>query len=342
MTIDLSSIHRILLIKLRGIGDVLLSTVVIRNLACEFPEARLEFLTEPPAADVLRGNDDLDEVLLFDRHTISSTGLIRMVRARKYDLVIDLFGNPRTALVTRLSRARYRVGYRFRGRRYAYNIVTEPRGGEVHNTQFNLDAIERIGVAIQDRNLYFPVPAGDLEFADRFMASSELSGKRVAAISASGGWYTKRWGKERFAELADRLIGQHQCAVLLLWGPGEDQEAANIQAVMREPAHLAPPTTLKQLGALLSRCSFMVSNDSGPMHIATAVGTPVLGIYGPTNPMLQGPYGKHHQVIRNEDVSCLGCNLTECPIGHPCMLELRVDRVEEAAVRLMAEIDRRT
>lgn len=340
MTIDRSSIRKILLIKLRGIGDVLLSTVVIRNLALEFPGARLEFLTEPPAADVLRGNSDLDEVLLFDRRTVSAVGLIRMVRGRRYDLVIDLFGNPRTALVTRLSGARYRVGYRFRGRTYAYNIVTEPRGGEVHNTQFNLDAIERIAVAIQDRNLYFPILTEDHQFADQFMATAGWIGKRVVAISSSGGWYTKRWGKERFAELADRLIRTHRCAVLLPWGPGEEQDAAEIRAGMHETAQLAPKTTLKQLGALLSRCSFMVSNDSGPMHIATAVGTPVVGIYGPTNPTLQGPYGEHHQVVRNEDVLCLGCNLIVCPIGHPCMLELTVDRVEGAVVKLMAEIDR--
>jgi ADP-heptose:LPS heptosyltransferase len=96
---------------------------------------------------------------------------------------------------------------------------------------------------------------------------------------------------------------------------------------MTHDAFVPPATTLPQLGALLKRCTVMITNDSGPLHIGAALGVPVLGIYGPTNPLLQGPYGDRHLMVRNEGLSCLGCNYTECPIGHPCMLELSVATV---------------
>jgi ADP-heptose:LPS heptosyltransferase len=129
--IDRSLVQRILLIKLRGIGDVLLSTVVAGNLRRAFPEARIDFLTKPSAVDVVQGNPHIDRIVVYDRAMMSGAALIQRVRSDAYDLVIDLFGNPRTALVTRLSRARYRVGYRCRGRTFAYNIVVEPRGASL-------------------------------------------------------------------------------------------------------------------------------------------------------------------------------------------------------------------
>jgi ADP-heptose:LPS heptosyltransferase len=335
MNVDPRFATRILIIKLRGIGDVLLSTAVTANLRRAFPDSRIDFLTEPPSVEVLNGNAFLDEIVVFDRRRMSGPGLIRMVRSRRYSMVIDLFGNPRTALVTRCSGARYRVGYRFRFRSYAYNILVTPRGAEVHNVQFNLDALDSIGVAIQNRNLYFPVASADEQFADRFFREAGLEGKTVAAMNASGGWYTKRWSIDRFSALADRLFERHGVSVVVIWGPGEEEQARKILEEMKHPGFLIPPTTLKQLGAVLNRCAIMVSNDSGPLHIAAAVGTPVLGIYGPTNPALQGPYGAGHMVVSNEKVPCLGCNLTECPIGHPCMVDLSVETVLEKAEAML-------
>jgi ADP-heptose:LPS heptosyltransferase len=96
---------------------------------------------------------------------------------------------------------------------------------------------------------------------------------------------------------------------------------------MKQEAIIPPATNLPQLGAMLARCALMITNDSGPMHIGAAVGVPVLGIYGPTNPALQGPHGDRHAVVRNETLDCLGCNFTQCPIGHPCMRELDVKDV---------------
>lgn len=335
MRIDPSQIRKLLVIKLRALGDIVLSTIVTKNLRLAFPNARIEYLVEAPFADAVRGNPFVDSVVIHDRERMSGVELIRTVRRASYDLVIDLFGNPRTALLTRLSGAPHRTGFRFRNRAYAYNILAEPRGADVHNTQFNLDALEALGVDIQDRNIYFPVGAEDDAYIDGWIRNQGLENKLLAAVNPGGGWYTKRWGIDRLASLADRIAERYKAQIVILWGPAEQGTAQEVQAQMHYAPAIPPPTTLKQLGALLKRCRFLVSNDSGPMHIAAAVGIPVLGIYGPTNPHLQGPFGRGHVVVRNEGLDCLGCNLVKCPIGHPCMLELEVETVLDAVDQLI-------
>ena len=337
MQIDRSVVERILIIKLRAIGDVLLATVVIKNLRLAFPDAEIDFLTESPSHDVIAGNPYLTTTLVYDKVKMSGPELIRLVRGRSYDLVIDLFGNPRTALVTRASGARYRVGFDFRWRRHAYNIIAHPRGSQVHNTQFNLDALAAIGVEIQDRNLYFPLASEDLAHADEWLARAELSERFLVGVNPGGGWYTKRWGLDKYAELCDRVGDAYGAAIVLTWGPGQREDVEAIQSKMHHTPFIPPATTLRELGAILKRCSIVISNDSGPMHIAAAVGTPVLGIYGPTNPVLQGPYGAQHLTISKAELDCLGCNLTKCPIGHACMLGLSVDTVMDGVGRLLAK-----
>lgn len=330
-------VRRILVIKLRAIGDVVLSTIVTKNLRLAYPLAKIHYLTESPSVEVLKGNPFVDDVLVYDRKSMSGLGLIRAVRRGRYDVVIDLFGNPRTALLTRLSGAGQRLGFRFRGRTYAYNIVVEPRGNRVHNTEFNLDALGALGVAIQDRSIYFSFDEGDAHYVDSFMPPEFAHGSFVVCINSGGGWYTKRWGLDRFAALADRLVEEYKARIVLPWGPGQLPEAEEIRRTMTREAFIPPATTLRQLGALLKRCSIVVTNDSGPMHIAAAAGTPVLGIFGPTDPLLQGPYGDNHVVVRNEGLDCLGCNLTSCPIGHPCMLGLSVETVMQGVRQLLAK-----
>ncbi|MBI3194437.1 MAG: glycosyltransferase family 9 protein [Ignavibacteriae bacterium] len=338
MNIDRSRIRKILIIKLRAIGDVVLSTIVLHNLRFAFPDAQIDFLTEKPSRDIVEGNPDINNVLVFDGKSQNGFGLIWNVRKRNYDLVIDLFGNPRSALVTYFSGAMYRVGYRFGWREKCYNIIVEPRGGEVHNTEFNLDAVRSLGLQIVDCGLRITVNEESNTFAERFFHDQGLNDSFVVAINAAGGWYTKRWSIPKYAELADILGEQHQTKILLLWGPGERDDAERLATLMTNKAVLIPQTTLKQLAAILKRCSIMITNDSGPMHIAAAVGTPTVAIFGPTNPMLQGPFGNQSEIVRNERLGCLGCNFTKCPIGNPCMEELSVEEVFQACQHLITKI----
>jgi len=333
----LPSARRILVIKLRAIGDVLLSTVVLDNLRRAFPAAGIHFLTEPAAAGLLSHEPSVDRVLVFDRQQMNGIDLIRTVRRAGYDLVLDLFGNPRTALVTWLSGAKERVGFRFRGRAYAYNHCVLPRGDRVHNTQFNLDALESIGIPIVTRVPSLGISASERTWARELLAPVASDGWPIVAINAGGGWYTKRWGVERYAELADILADQHHGHIVVLWGPGEREQAERLTSLMRSKAIIPPATSLLELAGLLERCDLLVTNDSGPMHIAAAMGTRVLAVFGPTNPDLQGPCGDGHRIVRQEELLCLGCNLTRCPIGHPCMNDLSVERVYAVAREMLME-----
>lgn len=324
-----AGVRRILVVKLRAIGDVLLSTVVTRNLREAYPEARIDFVTEPPSRGILDGNPYIDRIIIFRPGRENPLAFFWKLYRARYDLVFDLFCNPRSAQMTFATRAPVRVGYPFRGRAYAYNVRAVTRADRVHNAEFNLDAIRAAGIPTPFRVPVFAIPAEAQQWADSFLGERNPANPLIA-LNPSGTWETKRWGLDHFARLADLLHERHRADILLVWGPGEQSDALAIRSRMISPAIVPPATTLKELGALLRRCDFMISNDSGPMHIAAAVGTSVLGIFGPTNPRLQGPLNEKSAWVRNEGLDCLSCNLTACPIGNVCMTRLEVDTVLKA------------
>ncbi|MDZ7386405.1 MAG: glycosyltransferase family 9 protein [candidate division KSB1 bacterium] len=329
--------RRVLLIKLRAIGDVVLATPALAEARKAFPTAQIDFLTEPPSRQVLEGNPHVDHVLLHDRRApfLERVRLLAHIRRHHYDLVVDLFGNPRSALITFLSRSPVRVGFDFRGRRAAYTVRVPPRGHLVHEVEFNLDALRALGVYPERPRLEFPVPESAREYIAGFLQRNGLGNRVLVGLNNSGGWPAKRWLPERAAELARWLVGTMGVSVVVLWGPGEEAAAREVVAQAGPGVFLAPPTDLKQLGALLGRIRLLVTTDSAPMHIAAAVGTKVVALFGPTNPALQGPFGPGHVVVRNESVACLGCNRTTCSDGR-CMSELSVEKVAAACEQALA------
>lgn len=330
-------LHKILVIKLRAIGDVILATPVLENLQQAFPSAQIDFLTEKPCASIVEGHPAVHEVLVLDRkQKRASRALVQQVRQRRYDVVFDLFGNPRSAVLTWLSGAPMRVGFLFRGRKYAYTLKVEPRGDRVHEVEFNLDALRALQIPIVSRQLHVAVDVESASFAAKFWREHNLEDRLVIGLNASGGWYTKRWPLENFAHLGDRLHRELNAVVLLLWGPGELEDMKTIAQNMQAPYLLAPSTNLKQLAALLSRLTLLVSNDSGPLHLAAAMDTRVVGIYGPTRPELQGPWGDGHETVVKTGLRCLGCNGVTCKIvTHDCMQQLGVEVVWQAVRRTL-------
>ncbi|KAA0227352.1 lipopolysaccharide heptosyltransferase II [candidate division KSB1 bacterium] len=336
--------QKILVIKLRAIGDVILATPVLDNLAAAFPHAAIDFLTEPASAPIVQHHPALHDVIVLDRRgwaqlphfarLRASFAFMQKLRDKKYDMVFDLFGNPRSALLTYFSHAPVRVGYKFRVRRLAYNHLVVPRGDRVHEVEFNLDALRALDIPIRTQNLRVEI-AGDAqtEVAKWWREQKLEEAKPVIGLNASGGWYTKRWPLASFAQLGDRLARDCGATIILLWGSWDEQRDANeIARQMQAPARLAPPTDLAQAGALLARLHLLVSNDSGPMHLAAAMKTRVVGVYGPTRPGLQGPWGEGHQVVFKAGLHCLGCNGVTCKIKtHDCMQQLEVEEVLQAA-----------
>ena len=329
MNLDKSKIKKILVIKFGGIGDILLATPVLPNLKDYFPEAEIYFLTLRHSRDILIDNPYLTRAFTYDPSEDKSLCLIKNIRNQKYDLVIDLFGNPRTALITFLSGAKYRFGFKFRGRDYAYNIKVMGRGGIVHNVEFNLDALRALDIPIVSKKLHLPMNIVHDEFAEEFIKTYNVDSKKIIGISKTGGWESKRYKVSDYIELINKLNELYEVNFILIWGNKKEKENCEYikSKIVKENAFVIPDSPIRYLGAIIKKCDLVIGNDSGPLHIAVAVGVPTLGIYGPTNPNLQGPYGDTNLSVVNEKLNCLYCNLLDCPIGNICMTELSKDKI---------------
>lgn len=334
---------RILIIKLRAIGDVVMATPVIEILRRRFPDRHIAFLTEEASADIVSNNPFLDECITLPRRSWQALPwwkswparfrFYRDLRRRQFDLVIDLFGNPRSALLTLLSGAPHRLGYAFRGRKYCYTRAVPPRGGQIHEVEFHFDALRAIDVPVLPVMPRIDVPPDLIQKARQWLAENGITDRqKLIGLNPGGGWAIKRWPPDRFAALADALVEAYDARILLLWGPGEQPIIDAVVRHMKRKALVLPPASLIELAAYIQHCSLLISNDSGPMHIAAGLGVPTIGIFGPTNPLLQGPYGPGHRIVREETVPCLGCNRVTCDIGNVCMTHLEPETVL-AAVR---------
>lgn len=328
LPINKEKVNKILIIKLRGIGDVILSTVVFDNLRKDFPNSQIDFLTEKPSKNALQDLKMIDNILIFDRKsTWNRFKQIFEIRRKKYNLVLDFFSNPSTALITFFSGALYRAGFPYEGRKYAYNIFGPKERDQFHAAQLHIEFLKRIGLSSDSLELYFGLSDSDKTFSYNYLSSNTSNDKLVVGISPSGGWDSKKCDPVKFAEIADNIAEKYDAQILLLWGPDDKEDALQIHKMMKHKSILAPDTDIKKMAALLSGCDFVAANDSGPMHICTAVGTPVLSLHGPTNPYLQGPFGDKHEWIRLDELECIECNLLKCPKKHECFLDLPVERV---------------
>lgn len=333
MNVLRDSVRKILIIKLGGLGDVFLSTIVIDSVKAHFPSARLEYFVEAAGKEAIIRDTRVDAVFVLDKATMTPASVIRHVRRQRYDMVIDLFGNPRSAIIAFLSGARYRVGLDYGWRKRLYSIVGTAMREKLHGAEVNLQALKAIGVPIIKASLSYPLADGDVAHADEVWRANNLAGRFVLGILPAGSWPSKRCEPEKFAEIANALAARYAARVLIVWGPGDEGDAKEIHRLCGDGAILAPKASLSQNLALLSRCTAIVANDSGPMHIASAFAVPILCLYGPTYP--EGPYGSIHGWVRNEKLDCLVCNHLHCPIQHQCMRELPVEDVVRAFEKMM-------
>ncbi len=327
MLLRKSQIKKILLIKFRGIGDVILSTVVLKNIKSQYPDAVIDFLTERPSAQLLKEIPLINEVLIYNftnRFEIASK--IFEIRRRKYDLVIDLYSNPKSAQLTFGSGAKFRAGFPYRGRKYAYNLYGPVERGKHHAGELHLLFLEKIGIKVKHRDQYLMVSDEAKERAAKYF-DTQQENQKFCALVPGGGWESKRCDPVKFAEIGEKIHERYGLTSLILWGKGDFDEAEKIKELMGEKAVLSPETSFMEMGAMSLGCLFAVANDSGPMHFISALGVPTLALHGPTDPALQGPYGDKHETIRLDELECICCNLLKCNRKHECFLELPVERV---------------
>jgi lipopolysaccharide heptosyltransferase II len=353
-----ADIRRILVVRVDLLGDVVLSLPAVRALRRAYPDAEIDMLVLKSTAGILKGDPDIDHVLAYDPHVwrqpetylhpsnwAEALGVLRAMRSAHYDLAISISGDM-GSILTRLSGARRRVGYA----REAYPFfLTDPVPGgryrlRQHETEYVL-ALARAAGAVTSPDDARPVLAVDVDTVRH--VTSILQEARKAArrlgpvVTLHGGarnGQAKRWPTSHFARLAERLVDELDALVVLTGAPSEAPLAAAIEAECRYPLlNLLGRTSLPELVALLAVSDLVISGDSGPMHIAVAVQTPVIALHGPTDPALSGPNSPDAIVLRR-DLWCSPCYdasaTAECPFDNPvCMKGLGPDLVFRAARR---------
>lgn len=328
-------IKKILCIKPRGIGDILLSTIVLENLKAIFPRSEMHYLTEVFAKRAVENNSFVSKILTFKKKDFVLS-VIKKVRKEKYDLVFDFWSNPKTAQVTFFSGAKYRVGYEKRGRKYAYNFLGKNGTMGEHAAEDNLVLLKAFDIPIISKNIIYQTTKVEKQFAEKFLSESSIPNDvLLIGIVPSGGWESKRCDPEKWIEICEAIQKKYKVQFLILWGPGDENDSKKISEGLSPTPLMAPKSTFGELSALMEKCDLIIANDSGPMHVSAALGKPTLGIFGPTNPKAHRPYSENSSYVIHSDLHCIICTKLVCPFNHECMLELPIEKVLTEVDKLM-------
>ena len=348
---------KILIVKTSAIGDVIHTLPALHCLRRRYPEAEITWLVEEAAAEVVVGHPALDRVLVAGRKgwlrewragerraaCRKAWHFLRELRDTRYDLLLDFQGLLKSGIWVALARARRKVGFG-RGMEHAemsYIFLNERIPAvsmEMHAVDRELHLLRAIGIECPEARFDLPLTAADHEAAAKLLEAHGIAaGQPFIAINPMTTWPTKHWRPEKFAELADRLAEAGK-AVVFTGGPDDRAGVAAIGAMMRQPpVNLAGATSLKGLAALFARAQAVVSTDTGPMHVAAAVGTPVVALFGPTAPWRTGPYGVQHQVVRL-GLACSPCLKKQCQLATTaCMADIPVIKVAQAVMQISGE-----
>lgn len=340
--------NRILIVKLGSIGDVVHALPVLRTIRHNLPNAYIVWVVEEKAREVLNGNEDIDKVVTINtkkwRKAISTRGGVKAIaalfseltvtinelRKDKFDIAIDLQGLVKSGVISYLSGAKTIIGFDSKNCREFLNTLftnkkVSPEKGDIHIVDKNISLLRPLGFKKINKEFYINPALEGGKFTDEFLLKNRTSAKHLIAINPGAGWKTKEWGIKNYAELGDRIISEFGVDVIITWGPGEEEMAKAVMDSMSHIPIIAPPTAIGQLAALLKKCELFIGGDTGPLHIAAAMKTPTIGIYGPSDPLRNGPYGDNHIVIHKK-IECSGCYKRNCDTVK-CMKAISVNDV---------------
>ncbi len=312
----LKDVKKILIIQFRPIGDVLLCTPMISLLRKHYLQAHIAFMVEPLAGQILENNPNLDEIIYYRYKKDDILGYLKFFREtgkNNWDLVIDAFGTPGTAWATLFSKAPVKVGYDVRIRKYAYTHRVSTQQPERYSALKKLALLKAIGIDDEIQELTLCLHEAELAYADEYFNSEQIDTSRLTVCCAPASKRESRaWLPNRWAELGDLLMEICEANIILLWGPGEEQLMQVIAESMIAKPYIIPKTNLREMSAIIEKSHCVVSNSSGPGHIAAAVGIPTVTIHGPTTPVTWTyPDPKSHRYVQG-DVPCIECNHSEC------------------------------
>jgi lipopolysaccharide heptosyltransferase I len=321
---------KVLVVKLSSLGDALHALPAVAELKTQLG-AEVHWAVQPAFAPLVRRFACVDEVIEVPRPSDLRGFLraLRRIRARRYDLVADLQGLMKSALVARAAQAPRRIGPSFarEGSRLLFHELAGARDKGRHAIEECLDLVRHLGLAMPtEPRLPLDVPAIDLDA----LAPLPGDGPRIAVAPASR-WESKNWPEDHFAAFVRRAVSRHAARVYLVGGGGDAPLAERIVAAAGVPAaNLCGRLSLAESLGALARCETLLTNDSGPMHMAAALGVRCVALFGPTLPGRTGPYGTRHVVLRVE--GCPPCHRRICPKGTKACLRAITPAMAEAAV----------
>ncbi len=348
----------LLIVKTSAIGDVIHTLPALTALRRHYPHAQIDWLIEEAAVEAVRGHKALDRLLIWRRKSSMEqfrqgrrlavvdemSRLARELRATRYDLLIDFHALLKTSLWVLLARASRKAGFgrgmaHSEGSYLALNERIPAISMEAHALDRGLILLNALGIPTGEVVYDFPILAENEAEARRLLEAEGVQpGDRLVAIHPMTLWETKLWDHPSFGEVADRLLAKG-FRVAFTGGPADGEALDEICRTMTHPAiRLDGRTSLKTLAAVYRRAGTVLTTDTGPMHLAAAVGTPVVALFGPTAPWRTGPYGRAHTVLR-VGLDCSPCFRRRCLTTRyeerACMRRITVDQVVEAVVSKM-------
>lgn len=343
----LQEFRRILIIRLSGIGDVVHTLPLLGALRKRYPHAYIAWLVQRKAEGILTGHPYLDEVITFDRERwiCRLWPLIKRLRNRRFDLVVDAHGQFRSGLFAYMTGAKTRLGFDAKdGKEFNslfINFKAPPFPEYWHSVERYLGLAGVLGAQIEEREFLIQIGEPEKEYVERFLKEEGINkGEFIIALNPGSSWKSKIWPSKNYARLADILIRKFKCKALLLWGPGEEGLIESISSAMEEKPIIAPRTDLKELAFLISRCTLFIGSDSAPLHIASSFPVPSIGLYGPTDPRRNGPYGPENVAVK-KDLSVLPCRRKGCRKckAQDCMELITVEEVVEQVENKMKDLE---
>jgi len=299
-------------------------------------------MVAPQAKEIIEGNPYLDQVIVYDKDGkhkswMRTAKFARNLKKKKFDLALILHPTNRTHLVTYLAGISKRVGYyRKFGFLLTDKLAHNKQQGERHELEYNLDLLRYLGVDTGEKALHIPIKHEAEVWADKLFQEHMIKATdKLLAIHPGASCPSKIWPLVRFAQVADALSKKYNFKVLVIAGPRDLSRADEVVKNMHSPViNLAGRTSVSQLASILKRCKLFISNDSGPVHIATAVGTPVISIFGRKqaglSPKRWGPLGVNDKFL-HRDVGCITCLAHNCIKGFACIKAITVDDVTHVA-----------
>ncbi|MCM2305140.1 MAG: glycosyltransferase family 9 protein [Elusimicrobia bacterium] len=330
---DIAAPRSILVVQLRRLGDVILTTPALEALKKKYPDAKLDFLVEAPGAEAVAGHPAIDETLVYD--AAGAWGALSWalkIRARRYDWVIDFLANPRTALLTALSGAKVKAGPAHVARRWAYNVRMAQSPAACYAALEKVRWLAAVGIA----------PSDAPELPRLMLAPRPLKLENVVGLVPPSRKETRRWPAPSYARLGRLLRDKHGCRLKVFWGPGEKDLADEVVRGIGAGAFaIEEMRGIVDLARELASCRVVVGNCAGPKHVALALGVPTVTIHGSSDPASWTPPHPDHRFVRLEELPCIGCRSNDCPYNLECMRQLPAERVLPAVEELLARSEAR-